>query len=84
LLWFWRQKLTKSDDCKSINRWLLYFFLTSINNYSLYLKLFLLGFAQRICDEYGGPNPRRGKKNDEAHPPIHPTKYSANLQGWNF
>jgi len=61
-----------------------YFFLTSINDYSLYLKLFLLGFAQRICDEYGGPNPRRGKKNDEAHPPIHPTKYSANLQGWNF
>jgi len=84
LLWFWRQKLTKSDDCKSINRWLLFFFLTSINDYSLYLKLFLLGFAQRICDEYGGPNPRRGKKNDEAHPPIHPTKYSANLQGWNF
>lgn len=23
-----------------------------------------------------GPNPREGKKSDQAHPPIHPTKYT--------
>lgn len=28
-----------------------------------------------------GPNPRQGRKSDQAHPPIHPTKYAGNLQG---
>lgn len=28
-----------------------------------------------------GPNPRNGKKTDEAHPPIHPTRFDATLQG---
>ncbi|KAJ9580304.1 hypothetical protein L9F63_004020 [Diploptera punctata] len=28
-----------------------------------------------------GANPRQGRKSDEAHPPIHPTKYSNSLQG---
>ncbi|KAI4457177.1 prokaryotic dna topoisomerase [Holotrichia oblita] len=37
-------------------------------------------FAQRILNE-GGPNPRQGKKSDQAHPPIHPTKYTNNLTG---
>ncbi|XP_035745019.1 DNA topoisomerase 3-alpha isoform X2 [Egretta garzetta] len=37
-------------------------------------------FAQRILDQ-GGPTPRSGTKSDQAHPPIHPTKYAANLQG---
>ncbi|XP_062999738.1 DNA topoisomerase 3-alpha isoform X2 [Elgaria multicarinata webbii] len=37
-------------------------------------------FAQRILDE-GGPTPRNGNKSDQAHPPIHPTKYVGNLQG---
>uniref|UniRef100_A0A669QA73 DNA topoisomerase n=1 Tax=Phasianus colchicus TaxID=9054 RepID=A0A669QA73_PHACC len=37
-------------------------------------------FAQRILDQ-GGPTPRNGTKSDQAHPPIHPTKYTANLQG---
>ncbi|NXV02190.1 TOP3A topoisomerase, partial [Cettia cetti] len=37
-------------------------------------------FAQRILDE-GGPTPRSGTKSDQAHPPIHPTKYASNLQG---
>uniref|UniRef100_A0A672UK74 DNA topoisomerase n=1 Tax=Strigops habroptila TaxID=2489341 RepID=A0A672UK74_STRHB len=37
-------------------------------------------FAQRILDQ-GGPTPRSGNKSDQAHPPIHPTKYTANLQG---
>ncbi|XP_021266705.1 DNA topoisomerase 3-alpha isoform X2 [Numida meleagris] len=37
-------------------------------------------FAQRILDQ-GGPTPRNGNKSDQAHPPIHPTKYTANLQG---
>jgi DNA topoisomerase-3 len=28
-----------------------------------------------------GPNPRNGRKTDQAHPPIHPIKYTNNLQG---
>ena len=31
-------------------------------------------FASKINQEYGGPNPRKGKKSDQAHPPIHPLK----------
>ncbi|XP_068435573.1 DNA topoisomerase 3-alpha isoform X2 [Clinocottus analis] len=38
-------------------------------------------FAQRVLDQPGGPNPRQGKKSDQAHPPIHPTKHSGTLQG---
>ncbi|XP_075422019.1 DNA topoisomerase 3-alpha isoform X2 [Ascaphus truei] len=38
------------------------------------------GFAQRIL-ERGGPTPRNGTKTDQAHPPIHPTKYTNSLQG---
>ncbi|KAM4634885.1 DNA topoisomerase 3-alpha [Polymixia lowei] len=38
-------------------------------------------FAQRVLDQPGGPNPRQGKKSDQAHPPIHPTKYASMLQG---
>lgn len=30
------------------------------------------GFANRVME--WGPNPRNGKKSDQAHPPIHPTK----------
>uniref|UniRef100_A0A8D0BPZ8 DNA topoisomerase n=1 Tax=Salvator merianae TaxID=96440 RepID=A0A8D0BPZ8_SALMN len=37
-------------------------------------------FAQGILDQ-GGPTPRNGTKSDQAHPPIHPTKYAGNLQG---
>nr|XP_033819211.1 DNA topoisomerase 3-alpha isoform X1 [Geotrypetes seraphini] len=37
-------------------------------------------FAQGILDG-GGPNPRNGNKSDQAHPPIHPTKYTNSLQG---
>ncbi|XP_078042704.1 topoisomerase 3-alpha isoform X2 [Augochlora pura] len=36
-------------------------------------------FAQQLLQE--GLNPRQGKKSDQAHPPIHPTKFSNNLQG---
>lgn len=36
-------------------------------------------FAQRILDG-GRPTPRQGAKSDQAHPPIHPTKYAGNLQ----
>ncbi|CDW56295.1 DNA topoisomerase [Trichuris trichiura] len=32
-------------------------------------------FAQRVLES--GPNPRNGKKNDQAHPPIHPIRYAA-------
>ncbi|OWR45303.1 prokaryotic DNA topoisomerase [Danaus plexippus plexippus] len=34
-------------------------------------------FAQNVLSQ--GPNPRRGNKSDQAHPPIHPTKYVTNL-----
>ncbi|XP_041521839.1 DNA topoisomerase 3-alpha isoform X2 [Microtus oregoni] len=37
-------------------------------------------FAQNIL-ERGGPTPRNGNKSDQAHPPIHPTKYTSGLQG---
>ncbi|XP_043945526.1 DNA topoisomerase 3-alpha isoform X2 [Protopterus annectens] len=37
-------------------------------------------FAQGILDR-GGPTPRNGNKSDQAHPPIHPTKYANSLQG---
>ncbi|XP_071107508.1 DNA topoisomerase 3-alpha-like [Haliotis cracherodii] len=37
------------------------------------------GFAQRILDQ--GLHPRNGNKTDNAHPPIHPIKYTATLQG---
>ncbi|KAF0306313.1 DNA topoisomerase 3-alpha [Amphibalanus amphitrite] len=36
-------------------------------------------FAARLLET--GPNPRQGKKTDNAHPPIHPTKYAPGLQG---
>lgn len=39
------------------------------------------GFARRVLDE--GLNPRQGKKSDQAHPPIHPTKYAGNLANEN-
>lgn len=39
----------------------------------------ILGFARGIL-ENGGPNPRQGKKTDNAHPPIHPLRYANNLQ----
>jgi len=38
-------------------------------------------FANRINQEFGGPNPRKGKKSDQAHPPIHPIKIASNLAG---
>jgi DNA topoisomerase-3 len=36
-------------------------------------------FAQRVIEE--GITPRQGKKSDQAHPPIHPTKFTDSLQG---
>ncbi|KAG8303190.1 DNA topoisomerase 3-alpha [Homalodisca vitripennis] len=36
-------------------------------------------FARRVLNE--GPNPRQGKKSDQAHPPIHPTKAAHDLEG---
>lgn len=36
-------------------------------------------FAQSIL-ERGVPTPRNGNKSDQAHPPIHPTKYTNSLQ----
>ncbi|XP_019609294.2 DNA topoisomerase 3-alpha isoform X1 [Rhinolophus sinicus] len=37
-------------------------------------------FARGIL-ERGAPTPRNGHKSDQAHPPIHPTKYTSSLQG---
>ncbi|XP_063877725.1 DNA topoisomerase 3-alpha-like isoform X1 [Scylla paramamosain] len=37
------------------------------------------GFAAGVLER--GPNPRQGKKTDQAHPPIHPTKYTSSLSG---
>lgn len=37
------------------------------------------GFAQRVLEE--GISPRQGKKSDQAHPPIHPTKFADSLNG---
>ncbi|XP_029663967.1 DNA topoisomerase 3-alpha [Formica exsecta] len=36
-------------------------------------------FARGLLES--GITPRQGKKTDQAHPPIHPTKYTDNLQG---
>lgn len=36
-------------------------------------------FAQNLLES--GIIPRQGKKSDQAHPPIHPTKYADSLQG---
>lgn len=36
-------------------------------------------FARKVLE--WGPNPRNGNKSDQAHPPIHPTKYVETLQG---
>jgi hypothetical protein len=32
-------------------------------------------FAAKVLE--WGPNPRKGSKSDQAHPPIHPTKFTA-------
>ncbi|KAG0313479.1 DNA topoisomerase [Dissophora globulifera] len=37
-------------------------------------------FAQRLT-EGGYRNPRKGKNNDQAHPPIHPVMHTENLDG---
>ncbi|XP_026463562.1 DNA topoisomerase 3-alpha-like [Ctenocephalides felis] len=37
-------------------------------------------FARKILNN-GGPNPRQGKKSDQAHPPIHPVKAASGLTG---
>lgn len=39
------------------------------------------GFANKILNEFNGPHPRVGKKNDQAHPPIHPLKPAPSLSG---
>lgn len=38
-------------------------------------------FATNLATDGGFDTPRRGKKNDAAHPPIHPTKHAPNLTG---
>ncbi|KAH9985367.1 prokaryotic type I DNA topoisomerase [Russula vinacea] len=38
-------------------------------------------FASNLDDGGGFSQPRRGKNNDQAHPPIHPTAHAGNLAG---
>ncbi|KAL5075165.1 hypothetical protein RYX36_014149 [Vicia faba] len=42
-------------------------------------------YAQRLLDPEAGlwRNPRSGGHDDKAHPPIHPTKFSAGESGWS-
>ncbi|KAK9735532.1 hypothetical protein RND81_04G210800 [Saponaria officinalis] len=42
-------------------------------------------YAQRLLDPEAGlwRNPGRGGHDDKAHPPIHPTKFSAGESGWS-
>lgn len=42
-----------------------------------YITVVFLEFAGRLLNE--GITPRNGSKSDQAHPPIHPTKYADNL-----
>lgn len=45
-----------------------------------FLVFFLISEIERLKNgEFS--TPRKGKKNDKAHPPIHPTKYAGNLAG---
>ena len=39
--------------------------------------LLIADFAGRLLET--GITPRNGNKSDQAHPPIHPTKYADNL-----
>ncbi|TRM65226.1 DNA topoisomerase [Schizophyllum amplum] len=38
-------------------------------------------FATKLVDQGGFERPRKGKHNDNAHPPIHPTAHANNLNG---
>lgn len=42
-------------------------------------------YAQRLLDPGSGlwRNPSGGGHDDKAHPPIHPTKFSAGERGWS-
>lgn len=42
-------------------------------------------YAQRLLDPGAGlwRNPGNGGHDDKAHPPIHPTKFSAGETGWS-
>ncbi|XP_041777511.1 DNA topoisomerase 3-alpha [Anopheles merus] len=63
---------------------------TETNMFTGDMKLAPLVQAQVASDQWGsfaekvlqwGVNPRNGKKSDQAHPPIHPTKLPTNLSG---
>ncbi|XP_050076841.1 DNA topoisomerase 3-alpha [Anopheles maculipalpis] len=63
---------------------------TETNIFTSDMKLAPLVQAQVGSDQWGsfaekvlqwGINPRNGKKSDQAHPPIHPTKLPTNLSG---
>ena len=48
---------------------------------SLLINFCFCAFQFRILNEWNGPNPRQGKKSDQAHPPIHPIKHTDSLHG---
>lgn len=63
------------------NNWggMYFYFFFSCRKIMYLIFFFYLDFAQTVLNN--GPNPRQGKKSDQAHPPIHPTKYTHGLQG---
>lgn len=63
---------------------------TETNSFSKEISLQPLVAMQIQSNEWGefaertvewGPNPRNGTKSDQAHPPIHPTKFTNSLSG---
>ena len=66
---FWR-KTSKKLECSLLK------LLPKCNCYHCLVTF--VEFAAGVLER--GPNPRRGNKTDNAHPPIHPTKYTDGLQ----
>ena len=58
----------------------MYLYVTQIklNVQHCFCPHYCAGFAQQVLEN--SPNPRNGTKTDQAHPPIHPLKYTDSLQ----
>ena len=57
---------------------LIYLYIMPVTTFSFPFMLGLKAFASSVLALR--PNPRHGSKTDNAHPPIHPTKYTNGLQ----
>lgn len=49
--------------------------------YIIIVKVIMVLTSHYSLQNGGFERPRQGKKNDQAHPPIHPTAHVANLAG---